>query len=57
MGNALPQANIMIQAGQGPLFKGVPLFNATSFRYQNVTSHNLQSTATIWIGTWKADCY
>jgi len=47
MGNALPQANIMIQAGQGPLFKGVPLFNATSFRYQNVTSHNLQSTATI----------
>jgi hypothetical protein len=41
MGNALPEANIMIQAGQGPLFKAVPSFNATGFRYQNVMSHNL----------------
>jgi hypothetical protein len=41
MGNALPEANIMIQAGQDPLFKGIPLFNATGFRYQNVMSYNL----------------
>jgi len=41
MGNALPETNIMIQAGQGPLFKGVPLFTAAGFRYQNVMSHDL----------------
>jgi hypothetical protein len=41
MGNALPEANIMIQAGQGPLFKEVPLFYAKGFSYHNVTSHNL----------------
>lgn len=35
------QTNMIIQAEQGPLFKEVPLFNATGFRYQEVKSHNL----------------